>query len=92
MFFSFGLDTQANLEDQDYSELSLKAHQFPKTTVSSPDSSKSGCSFELHLSQHLDSSFEEGTQTNHAQNVWSASVEYLSRTKPNMNSEEGFNG
>ena len=45
----FGLDTQANLDDQDYSEMSLKVHQFPKTTDSSPDSFKSGCSFELHL-------------------------------------------
>ena len=80
----FGLDTQANLDDQDYSEMSFKVHQFPKTTDSSPDSFKSGCSFELHLSNDLDNSFEEGTQTSHAQNVWSASVEYLSKTKDNM--------
>ena len=91
MFFPFGIDTQAQFEDQDCSELSLKAHLLhPKTIHSSPDSSKS-CSLVLHLSQDLDNSFEEGSQATHANNIWSASVAYLSSAK-NGASSEGFNG
>ena len=46
----------------------------------------------IELEHSLDDSFEEGTQVDHAQNVWKASVEYLQKGQDGFaQNQQGFN-
>ena len=73
-------------------EANQKQTSFPTTANNSPGSVKSFDSFQAELHHSCDVSFEEGTQVNHANNIWEASCELIAKSvqKP-TNVENGFN-
>jgi hypothetical protein len=58
----------------------------PSSLECSPDAK------DVELEQNLDDSFEKGTQSTHAQNIWHASVEHFnSSLELSEENEKGFN-
>ena len=93
MFYHFNFETNCNFDQvQMEPEADHKKTSMPTTANNSPGSVKSFDSFQAELHHECDVSFEEGTQVNHANNIWKASCEMLAQSlyKP-TNVENGFN-
>lgn len=73
MFYHFNFDTQANLEDAEFSEPHEGKRSLPTTTHNSPGSDRS-YSLDLSLHSHEDS-FEAGMQNTHAKTISTAAAD-----------------
>lgn len=93
MLNHFCFETQANFDDDSFSEMQFgKVYSMPATTENSPGSFKSESSPSISLNSDSNDSFGMESQVNHAQNIWSASVELLSSSLDcPIDSSQGYN-
>jgi len=93
MFYNFSFETQANFDEQEFSDYHpAKDNSLPTTTHNSPGSVKSGSSISFDLENSADNSFEQGTQVNHAQSIWISSLDMLAHSMQfGIDQDQGFN-